>query len=347
MEETILNKNFSKIINEKLKKKETEEEKDTAEKANNQTKSFSSDTKTSTQTNSNTENSEDLKKLSANEALEKVAEIAQNYRVSDTVDAPDSLGLEKIDVPNKTQEEIENLAKSQVESQYNTSKGKSNQSFQNKIDDIIQSNQSIIEKNQENKDQINSYYDNSVKETENQALKRGLARSSIVIGELASIEGSRANELSKLLTSYQSALDENQKKIQDYEVQKQQAIDNLDIQQALAIEEKISSLTEEYNKARKEAITFNNNVEKLEAEYKLDLDKRKQEKEQTALKIDKTYGTDYIEQEIQQKQYDFLEQYFDSLEPNYALNLLLTNKNFKTVLKSNYSKLYQHIAKKV
>lgn len=342
-----MNKNFSKIINEKLKKKETEEEKDTAEKANNQTKSFSSDTKTSTQTNSNTENSEDLKKLSANEALEKVAEIAQNYRVSDTVDAPDSLGLEKIDVPNKTQEEIENLAKSQVESQYNTSKGKSNQSFQNKIDDIIQSNQSIIEKNQENKDQINSYYDNSVKETENQALKRGLARSSIVIGELASIEGSRANELSKLLTSYQSALDENQKKIQDYEVQKQQAIDNLDIQQALAIEEKISSLTEEYNKARKEAITFNNNVEKLEAEYKLDLDKRKQEKEQTALKIDKTYGTDYIEQEIQQKQYDFLEQYFDSLEPNYALNLLLTNKNFKTVLKSNYSKLYQHIAKKV
>lgn len=347
MEETILSKNLSKIINEKLKKKETEEEKDTAEKANNQIKSFSSDTKTSTQTNSNTDNSEDLKKLSANEALEKVAEIAQNYRVSDTVDAPESLGLEKIDVPNKTQEEIENLAKSQVESQYNTSKEKSNQSFQSKIDDIIQSNQSIIEKNQENKDQINSYYDNSVKETENQALKRGLARSSIVIGELASIEGSRANELAKLLTSYQSTLDENQKKIQDYEVQKQQAIDNLDIQQALAIEEKIASLTEEYNKARKEAITFNNNVEKLEAEYKLDLDKRKQEKEQTALKIDKTYGTDYIEQEIQQKQYDFLEQYFDSLEPNYALNLLLTNKNFKTVLQSNYSKLYQHIAKKV
>ncbi len=329
---------FEKIINQKIKenqekKKEKESEK---EEEKNQTKSFS-----------NSKNECETKNISANEAIEKAREIETNYKSGNYLDAPSSLNLEKISVPEMTEEEISSKAKNEVGEKYSSSKEKSNQSFQNKIDELLESNKSLYSANQENQEKINSYYDSSKKETENQALKRGLARSSIIIGELATIEGSRANELSKLLETFQTTLNKNQEKIQQYQTQKEQAIDELNIKEALEIEKKISSLTEEYEKAKKEAIEFNNNIEKIEAEYKLDYEKQKLQTQQDALKLDKTYNKNYIEKEMKLKQYNYLKDYLDSLDPNEALNILLTNKEFKSILQENFSKLYRHIADKV
>lgn len=334
---------FEKIINQKLKEKEEKdkeesETKDKTQKSDETLKSFSS-------TKQQDEKSE--KKMTTKQAIQKAYEVVRDYEAGDYFDAPSSLNLEKVDVPNKTKEEISNQAKSEVSEKYNTSREKSNDSFESKIDEILNSNKTLQTKNKENQDQINSYYDSSKKETENQALRRGLARSSIVIGELASIEGSRANELSKLLSEYQSNLDENEKKIQDYQAQKEKAIEELNIKEALEIEEKITSLTEDYEKQKKEAIEFNNNIEKLEAEYKLKYEKQKQENQQKALEIDKTYKTEYVTEQMKQKQYDILENYLDTLEPSYAMNLLLTNKEFKTILSERFYDLYKHISAKL
>lgn len=331
------NKKLSNIISEKLKSKEKEEE-------NKQKKSFEQENKE--QENNFEKDKEEMKKLTVSEALEKANEIAEKYKRGDILEAPKNLGLEKIDVPSKTNEQIEKEANNLVSEKYETSKQKSNSNFNNKIDEILKANENMILKNEQNKKDINSYYDASKKETENQALKRGLARSSIVIGELASIENSRANELSNLLSSFQNSLDENEKQIQKYTQEKEQAIEELDIKKALEIEQKISSLLDEYEKTKNDAISFNNNVDKLEAEYRLSFEKQKQEKQKEALKMQKTYGTNYQEEEMRQKQYDFLENYLDSLEPSYALNILLTNKEFKIMLQDKYSKLYKHIASK-
>lgn len=334
---------FEKIINQKIKenqeKKKEEEERKEEEKSKSE--------KVQTMSFSNSKSTNETKNLTANEAIEKAREIETNYKSGNYLDAPSSLNLERISVPEMTEEEISNKAKNEVSDKYSSSKEKSNQSFQNKIDEVIESNKNLYLTNQENQEKINSYYDSSKKETENQALKRGLARSSIIIGELATIEGSRANELSKLLESFQTTLNQNQEKIQTYQTQKEQAIEELNIKEALEIEEKISALTEEYEKAKKDAIEFNNNIEKIEAEYKLDYEKQKLQTKQDALKLDKTYNKNYIENEMKQKQYDYLESYLDSLEPSEALNILLTNKEFKSILQENYSKLYRHIANKV
>ena len=333
---------FVSYVNEKLKKLENEEEKtkekSSAEEANSKKhNSFSTDEK---QDNS-------LKNLTVKEAIEEANKIGEKYKSGDYINAPESLNLEKISVPNKSKDEISKQAENSISEKYQQSKTNSNKSFENKIDEILKSNQHLISKNEDNKKEINEYYDSSKKETENQMLKRGLARSSIVIGELAEIEGSRANDLSKLLNSFQESLNDNEKKIQELNNQKQQAIEELDIKKALDLENKISSLTEEYEKAKKDAISFNNNVEKLEAEYKKDLEKQKLEKQKETLKLKQTYGDDYYKEEMHQKQYEFLESYLDSLDPDYALNLLLTNKDFKIMLQDKYAALYKHIANKI
>ena len=333
---------FVNTVNEKLKKLEDEKEK-TNEKSNEEesnsceNNSFLSDKKQESS----------LKNLTVKEALEEANKIGEKYKSGDHINAPESLNLEKISVPNKSKEEISKQAKNSISEKYENSKANSNKSFENKIDEILKNNQHLISKNEDNKKEINDYYDSSKKETENQMLKRGLARSSIVIGELAKIEGSRANDLSKLLNSFQESLNNNEKQIQEYNSQKHQAIEEFDIKKALELENKISSLTEEYEKAKKDAITFNNNVEKLEAEYKKDLEKQKLEKQKETLKLKQTYGDDYYKEEMHQKQYEFLESYLDSLDPDYALNLLLTNKDFKIMLQDKYATLYKHIANKL
>jgi len=59
------------------------------------------------------------------------------------------------------------------------------------------------------------------------------------------------------------------------------------------------------------------------------------------------YGINYQEVMIKEKQYEYLKSYLDSLEPRYALNLLLTNKEFKNILGQNYSTLYKYINDKM
>lgn len=336
---------FVNLVSDKLKKLE-EDEKD---KENKSSKSNENESLNDIQTfSAKTQNSESsLKNMTVKEALEEANKIGEKYKSGDYIDAPDSLNLERVSVPSKSKEEISKEAENSISDKYEQSKANSNKNFENKIDEIFKNNQHIISKNEDNKKEINEYYDSSKKETENQMLKRGLARSSIVIGELASIEGARANDLAKLLSSFQESLDTNEKQIQDYNNQKEKAIEELDIKKAIELENKISSLTNEYEKAKKEAISFNNNVEKLEAEYKKDLEKQKLEKQKETLKLKQTYGDDYFKEEMHQKQYDFLESYLDSLEPEYALNLLLTNKEFKIMLQDKYASLYKHIANKV
>lgn len=340
---------FLNTINSKLKNLEENQKKKeenlSENKQNTQnTKSFvneSNDAKNQEKTN------QSLNKMTVNEALEEANKIAEKYKSGDFIDAPDSLNLEKIDVPNKSEQEISKEAEKVINEKFEEAKKTSNKNYENKIDEILKSNEKLMSKNQENQKEINSYYDASRKETENQMLKRGLARSSIVIGELASIEGTRASDLAKLLSSFEQTLDSNEKQIQEYNNLKEQAIEELDIKKVLEIENKISSLTEEYEKAKKDAISFNNNIEKLQAEYKKDLDKQKLEKQKETLKLKSTYGDDYFKEELHQKQYDFLESYLDSLEPSYALNLLLTNKEFKIMLQDKFATLYKHIANKV
>ena len=281
-----------------------------------------------------------------NDIINDLYEIKNKYNSVDEIEAPESLNLEKIDYKEVSDEELNKMAKDSLAQKYNQKIESTNQSFANKIDEIIKNSDSLKEQNKTSIDKVNSYYDNSIKETENQALKRGLARSSIIISEISNIEGSRAGELANILENLQNSLFENEVKLSNLENQKQQALNNLDIEYAVELDQKISSLSEDYAKKKEEAIKFNNNVEKLEAEYKLSLDKQKLDKKKQNLALKEKYGEDLYKQEISDKQYAYLKNYFDTLDPKYAFSVFLANKEFKTILGDNYSTMYKYLSSK-
>ena len=88
---------FVNNVNEKLKKLEDEKEKtneNSNEKESNsfENNSFSSDKKQESS----------LKNLTVKEALEEANKIGEKYKSGDYINAPESLNLEKISVPNKS-----------------------------------------------------------------------------------------------------------------------------------------------------------------------------------------------------------------------------------------------------
>ena len=287
-----------------------------------------------------------LKEKSASEIVYDLNQISRDYGKGDYIDAPESLNLEKKDIPDKTNEELESLAKSSLEKKYGDKKDSTNVSFEQKISDMIASKDKMKDNATYQQEEISSIYDKGIKETENQMLRRGLARSSIVIGEISNLEGSKANELAKVLQNLEENLTKTEANISSLEKQKEDALSSLDIEYALELEQEIDKVKNDYNKAKSEAIEFNNNIDKLEAEYKLKLDKQKTEKQKELAIMQEKYGKNYTSMLVQDKQFEYLKEYLSALEPSYAMNLLLTNKDFKTILGSRYGEMYQYLSLK-
>jgi len=335
--------NISSKVNSKLKTIE-EEKKDEIEKltTDQSSKNETSQPKTFLATTSDN-NEEELKNKSVEEVIEDLKNIENSYKNNNYIDAPDELELSYVEVPNKSEDELIKVAKDSLEHKYNSQKENTTKNFEKEIDNLLASRETYQKNADEQSRKISEIYNENVKETEEQALKRGLARSSIIINQISEINADKANQLVNVLNTLQDNINSNQSKIDELNYEKNLALTNLDIEYAIELEEKIQKTLEDYNKARQDAIDFNNSVSKLQAEYKLDLDKQKLDKQETLTKLESEYGVNYTKNKIKTDQYNFLKKYFDSLDKDYALSLFLTNKEFKNILQTKYTDMYEYL----
>ncbi len=363
--------NFSKLINSKLasqdeeeKKKKQQEQAAKAENVSIQTDDKSSENKLeSTKDSKPLASEQQISKVnqglktaitnqptetekSVDQILQEAKDIENKYINNDYIDAPDSLGLSKVEVPNMNEDDMKTLAENSLAQKYGDKKENTNQSFSKQIEALLNKQQTSKAESEKKYNQINDIYNKGISQTEEQALKRGLARSSIIIGQISSLEGSRADELVGVLNDLESNLSNIEKQISGLEAEKQTALSNLDIEYAIDLEEKLASIKKDYDKAKQDAIAFNNNVEKLEAEYKLDLEKQKREKQKLLTEYAEKYGVNYTYNLIKDKQYDHFKNYFDSIDKDKALDILLTNDEFKVLLGNKYSQMYKYLRDK-
>ncbi len=284
---------------------------------------------------------------SVQDVLNDLKEIERRGAQGGEVDAPESLNLQKVEFEEKTDDELSELAKNSLASKYNTKKQSTNDSFEKQIDNLLKQSEENKKQAESQKESVNEIFDNSIKETENQALKRGLARSSVIIGQVANLEGSRANELANILKDINDNLTYTENKISELENEKERALDDLDIEYAMELNEKIQSVKDDYNKQKQQAIEFNNNVEKLEAEYKLKLDDQKLQRQKQTTELKDKYGVDYAKEQIKDNQYEYMKNYVDSIDKDYAIDLLTRNKEFENLMGSNrYKQLLAYLEAK-
>lgn len=270
---------------------------------------------------------------------EKLRELQERYELLEFYDVPASLGLETKQVPEYNEQDVRKKLEAELKQKYQDKKTDIDENYAQDLRDLQSQKQNIISSGEQTKKEINSIYDEQSLAVESQAIKRGLARSSIVLGELASVESKRAEELSNNLYDINSRLEKLESEISSIIVGRDNALNNLDIVYADELEAELQKSLDDYNKAVEEATKFNNEVKKLEAEYKIKYENAKADYKEHILELSK-YGYDEYRTKLNQAKYNYMVSYLNQFDKNEAYNRFIRNSNFRKLLGDEY---YQDI----
>lgn len=181
---------------------------------------------------------------------------------------------------------------------------------------------------------ISKSYDNAKQSASDQALKRGIGRSSIIMNMLKDYDLSKINALEKSDEKHKTALNEIDQKISELDNSLSNALKKLDMQTAFEINEKLNSLKKERDERNEKAIKYNNQINETLGEYKkklLESDEGKAIKQKV-----ESIANDYKKQIVLN-----LMDYYDALPLSEALNDF-SKSEYAGLLDENHFKLIKN-----
>ncbi|MCM1306472.1 MAG: hypothetical protein NC037_06170 [Bacteroides sp.] len=300
-----------------------------------------------------------------NDALEKEKNIldslsALDKEYKDSLPQEEEIDLEKLFPSDSGIKEISYNAESdddiaaRAERENSLSKQQAQNSLENKYEAqkaTVESNRQKAEDNlKSGYEKLRELYDDLRKRTENDVLKRGLARSSVATAQLDNLDAARMAGVSELQASYNSSMADIDDKIAGLENEKLNALEELDIKSALQLEERIAELKKERDKTVKEYEEYNNQARKQNADYQVKRQENideylaKRESDKAAALVqqeanEKKYGYSGAKQENYAKRYDIAFDFYTSLDPDIAADALAASPNMKYYLGIYYDKL--------
>lgn len=294
----------------------------------------SSKSKTAEETDNSKQNAYD-------ELKSQVEKINDKYAIYPTKGEKidEEISLARKDYLTKTDEEIEDEAKNSLNDYANVQKDAINQSIDTKLKALDGKEESLRAQSEIEKAELQNYYNTYKRKAENDALKRGLQRSSIVINNLNAFD----KELIEKLINVDQTLGENIASINDeinsLTKERQTALDEFNITYAVKLNDKIKELKQDLQEKNDEILEYNNKIAQIEAEYKADAKKQNQKIDSDFLdEIYKYFDKqDLIKSNLQSETSTAVEKYLDSLPKDEALAELTNNAFIRDLLGTNLS----------
>lgn len=221
-------------------------------------------------------------------------------------------GIDKINNQTKLKEEELNLNKESLKNSYNSSKEK-----------------------------IETNYANARQRTSDEALKRGISRSSIVINQLDAFNREELDLYNKLDEELTSKINQVDFELNALQTQQDLALSEFDIAYAVKLNSKINSLKQGLIDKQNEVLKYNNQIAEKEAQYKLkyeqleqDLKNEAWDKEKDLINLASKYGVKAVEKYKQTKIYNMVDEYLASLSKEEAKKILENNEEVRNYLTS-------------
>jgi hypothetical protein len=289
----------------------------------------------------------EAQKTSAGDDLalkDKLNQIDREYSISKIQDIklPESADLQKLEYQPLSDSEIEELAKNSLAEYYNLTSRAIDQDAQSQKKDLDDYKKQLYEALAQKEQTIEQSFDQAKKDVASQALKRGLARSSIALAMEQEIDAQKARELAQARNSYIEQAAEIDYKIADLETKKQAAMNDLDITYAAKLAIQINDLKNERAEKIKEVQKYNNELAKYQAEYNIDRLKAEQDLTLGQYEIleKKTSGMAGIEKELeqqkQQKKFEYLLDYLSGMPKKEAIKEAENNPLIRQSLDTYY-----------
>ncbi len=124
----------------------------------------------------------------------------------------------------------------------------------------------IYQRAKESLSEIDKSYAKSKENLSDEAIKRGLARSSIVASQLADLEKAKLGAQTEILNKRDSDVSKKDQEINDLKVQLYNKIAELNGEKAIDIASKMDKLFKEYENERAEVYKYNNEIRQKKAE---------------------------------------------------------------------------------
>lgn len=180
---------------------------------------------------------------------------------------PESLNLEKKSYDALSDEQLKEKAEKELSYDYESGKTELIKGIE-KSREIIEGAKDKFSKGElESLKTLDKRYQSVKESIGNEALKRGLARSSIVMNKLTEAELSRAEQAGIIENSTKNELINLDRKIEELEKDRMDSLKAFDLSHAVKVQKELDKLIAERDKKAQAVIDYNNKIGKDEADY--------------------------------------------------------------------------------
>jgi len=272
--------------------------------------------------------------------LEKFQEVDDNYKIRSD---KQELNLKELEYEKPSIEQVESSAKSSLESYKNNSLQGIEDSFKTKSEQIDQSVKQANQEKQQKQATIQNTYEKVKEDASNDAIKRGLARSSIIVNKLSEYDNSMLDDLKELSNKTDAQIKTLTDEKASLEQEKLNALNSFNIEYAVKLQDKINSLNETILKEEQEVIKYNNQIAEKQAEFDAEQDEKHYKQ---IMDFAERYerGLIGINMMKQEEKYEIAKEHFSAMDKAQALAELASNPIYKENLgNSYYNKLLKQL----
>ncbi len=258
--------------------------------------------------------------------------------------------FDEIEYSPRTDEELYQEAKTKTDLKKQTEKDDLFEEYKQSVKSLGEQKEQSKASVEDSFKQLEKLYADLRRDTEYDAIKRGVTNSSHTKNQLEGIDGSKAQATKDVQSTYKSTLADIDAKLAQLEIDKEKALGELDIKYAIELSEQIEELENERAKEIEQNKEFNNDVREKNAkakatreknilDYKKNLQRLKQERDKAQQEYEDKYGYVGKKQDNYAQRYELAFDFYTSLSPDIALDALRASPNMKYYLGKYYLKL--------
>ena len=183
---------------------------------------------------------------------------------------PDPPSFERKAVPDKSDNDIRNLASANL-TEFEQANRRAIESMIEEAGTLLKSNrESEKQRAEQLMSQIDEAFENARRNSDNDALRRGLARSSIAVNRTADIETAAAARRADASAENLANLTEIDNRLAGLTAKREQALNEFNIAYAARLTQEINSLTQDRDRRADEAMRYNNQMLAKERQFEAD-----------------------------------------------------------------------------
>ena len=263
---------------------------------------------------------------------------------------PKDSGLKEIEYSSRTDEDIVSSATKSVDFDIAKDRNKLESDYASSVAALEKSKNQAGKSLKESYRNLENVYNELRQKAENDAIKRGVARSSIILSKLADLDEAKMLSAGEIEGAYQDTIGDINTKINSLERDKDNALAELDLKYADELAKNIADLKAERDDVVAQYEKYNNTIREKQTKYETQRQsniekflKEKEEERAAEEKAQEAYEKEHGYQGEKlaeyQNRYNLAYDFYMSLSPDIAVDALKSATNMKYYLGNYYDKL--------